>query len=529
MTVEEIIKKIKQEVKNKSKDESTNTEYINQESSPSSYNTQNIQETPLYTYAKKIGKYLQKKGLASFVSFIKRNLNLQRYSYTYNIDDFMQFEGELFIDNAYRIILNREADIASKYNYKTKLENNTITKKDIIISLYFSKEGKNSKIKIKNSKRLYILSKLKKIPLLGYTLRTFYMLIRLPKLIAQIEQTQIYNQKQTTQILNTKASTSDIKNLKTELNFINEESTKIEKLLNEESTRIEKLLHEEIIKINLGYKTLQRDMKLNLSSLNNSKQYIINIENDITNLIEEANKRLPNTLFNESEILSIVKEKDKSFDSFYVSFEDEFRGTKEDIKNKVKIYLPFVNKISEIKSDIKILDLGCGRGEWLELLKNDGYTNAKGIDLNSVMVSHSKKINLDVEEVDAVAYLKSLDNESLSIVTGFHILEHLPFEVLMSVFKESLRVLKKGGMIIFETPNPRNILVGSSDFYLDPTHINPIHPLTLKFIAKEVGFSNAKSYILDDEKLSDFDTLKFDNINDFINIGRDLSVIAYKQ
>jgi len=83
-------------------------------------------------------------------------------------------------------------------------------------------------------------------------------------------------------------------------------------------------------------------------------------------------------------------------------------------------------------------------------------------------------------------------------------------------------------MILFETPNPRNILVGSSDFYLDPTHINPIHPLTLKFLVEEVGFLRVDSLILSEEKLTNFDDLDFGDINDYINIGRDLSVIAYK-
>lgn len=438
--------------------------------------------------------------------------------YTYDINDFLKFEGELFIENAYRIILNREADIKSKNNYKKMLEENAITKKDIIISLLYSEEGKNSNIKIKNSKKLYIFSKLNKIPILGYALKTLYMLIRLPKLIAELENNQI----QTNKILNSKAYSSDIEVLKTELDLTNK------KLLEEQDIAKEEI-KVEINDIKRNLSSLKNDMKTNLSSLNNSKEYIINIENNISNLIEEANKRLPNSVFNEAEVSRIANEKDKSFDSFYVSFEDEFRGTKEDIKNKVRIYLPYVNQISKIKDDVKILDLGCGRGEWLELLKDDGFTNTKGIDLNSVMVSHSKKINLNVEEVDAVTYLKSLADQSLSIVTGFHIIEHLPFDVLMTVFKESLRVLKKGGMIIFETPNPKNILVGSADFYLDPTHINPIHPLTLKFIAKEVGFIDGKSYILDDVKLTNFDTIKFDDINDFINIGRDLSLIAYKQ
>lgn len=144
------------------------------------------------------------------------------------------------------------------------------------------------------------------------------------------------------------------------------------------------------------------------------------------------------------------------------------------------------------------------------------------------MVSFCKDIEQDVECIDVIRYLKSLNDESLSVITGFHIIEHLPFEVLMTLFAESLRVLKRGGMIIFETPNPRNILVGSSDFYLDPTHIKPIHPEALKFLVVQTGFYNVKSLILENDNLSNFDNLSFNDINDYINIGRDLVVIGYK-
>lgn len=236
-------------------------------------------------------------------------------------------------------------------------------------------------------------------------------------------------------------------------------------------------------------------------------------------------KRLPSKIFENEELLAIANQQDHNFDSLYVSFENQFRGSRKEIKNKLKVYLPFIN---DFNVDINILDVGCGRGEWLELLSETGYKNIKGIDLNQLMVSFCKDIEQDVECIDVIRYLKSLNDESLSVITGFHIIEHLPFEVLMTLFAESLRVLKRGGMIIFETPNPRNILVGSSDFYLDPTHIKPIHPEALKFLVVQTGFYNVKSLILENDNLSNFDNLSFNDINDYINIGRDLVVIGYK-
>lgn len=129
-------------------------------------------------------------------------------------------------------------------------------------------------------------------------------------------------------------------------------------------------------------------------------------------------------------------------DDFYIALEDKFRGAREDIISKLKIYLPLIEQVKSKINNAPILDIGCGRGEWLELLQNNGYQN-QGIDINRVMVEQCQKRELKVIEADAVEYLKSLPAESLAGITGFHIIEHLPFEVLLELFSETLRVLKK--------------------------------------------------------------------------------------
>jgi len=123
--------------------------------------------------------------------------------------------------------------------------------------------------------------------------------------------------------------------------------------------------------------------------------------------------------------------------------------------------------------DSPILDIGCGRGEWLELLKENNL-NARGLDLNQVMVRMCRDKGLNVEEGEALSFLKSLPDSSLGAVTGFHLIEHYGFEFLVKLLGEILRVLKPGGIVIFETPNPGNILVGSCNFYIDPTHNKPL-------------------------------------------------------
>jgi SAM-dependent methyltransferase len=173
-------------------------------------------------------------------------------------------------------------------------------------------------------------------------------------------------------------------------------------------------------------------------------------------------------------------------DGFYSAFEEEFRGSQAIIRERLKIYLPL---IAEQPGAIgaPILDVGCGRGEWLELLQESGY-NAIGIDINGAMVVQCQERGLNVQRHDVFEYLRSLPDNSLGGVSGFHIVEHLPFDRLVSLMAEAFRVVQPGGFVLFETPNPQNVLVGSFSFYLDPTHRNPIPFDVMRFLLRYSGF-----------------------------------------
>ena len=131
----------------------------------------------------------------------------------------------------------------------------------------------------------------------------------------------------------------------------------------------------------------------------------------------------------------------------------------------------------------RVLDIGCGRGEFLSLLKRNNIAT-RGIDLNGAMVQEAKALDLDVLEGDAIAYLRSLPDNSLAAITGFHIVEHISFKELVSLFDTANRVLMPGGLVLFETPNPENLVVGACTFNYDPTHNKPLPPDYLRFIAE---------------------------------------------
>jgi O-antigen chain-terminating methyltransferase len=177
--------------------------------------------------------------------------------------------------------------------------------------------------------------------------------------------------------------------------------------------------------------------------------------------------------------------------NFYKAFEDQHRGSRETIKSRLAVYMPFIQKIQEVYPNAAALDLGCGRGEWLELLK-DHQLSASGIDLDDGMLSACRSRGLDVQTGDAIAHLKSLPADSLSIVSGFHIAEHLSLGDLETLIKEALRTLKPAGLLILEAPNTENLVVGTSSFYLDPTHQRPLPSALLSFLVGYLGFTRSK-------------------------------------
>lgn len=175
--------------------------------------------------------------------------------------------------------------------------------------------------------------------------------------------------------------------------------------------------------------------------------------------------------------------------SLYSSFEERFRGAPEEISRRQAVYLPLLEKVRTLQSGAVILDIGCGRGEWLELLVAHGYP-AKGVELNAESVLECQTKGLDVVYGEVVEVLRSQPAGSFIAVTSFHMVEHLPFLSLMELLAEIYRVLVPGGVMVLETPNPENILVGACNFYLDPTHRAPIPAELLRFLTEQAGFSS---------------------------------------
>ena len=173
----------------------------------------------------------------------------------------------------------------------------------------------------------------------------------------------------------------------------------------------------------------------------------------------------------------------------YVQFERRFRGSPQEIKERQLDALRFVDSIAG--SPAPLLDLGCGRGEWLALLRDAGIT-AYGVDSSDAMVAEAVARGLDARCADALEHLENLQEGSLQAVSAFHFAEHVPLNIFARVLDAAALALRPGGLLLLETPNPTNLVVGSASFYLDPTHLRPLHPDLLGFLVETRGFTDVE-------------------------------------
>jgi SAM-dependent methyltransferase len=249
----------------------------------------------------------------------------------------------------------------------------------------------------------------------------------------------------------------------------------------------------------------------------------------LATLLMEARSRLPEP-FEQEQLEVFSTELKKIDDELYLAFEDKFRGTHEEIMNRVRVYLPTIQNAGAGTKEYPVIDIGCGRGEWLQLLKNENFI-AYGVDLNETMVEQCKNGGLKVTHADALEFLHNVHDVSVGAVTGFHIIEHLPTEVWRSVFREAYRVLKPGGVIIFETPNPENLIVGANTFYYDPTHLNPLPSPLVQFVAEQCGFTVEvlKLHPFEDVNFIRENTEVAGRVNHYFYGPRDYAVIGWKK
>lgn len=472
----------------------------------------------------------------------------------YHVNDLLGFHDEVFVRNAYKVILKREPDDSGMAHFLKNLRNGRYSKLDVLSALRFSSEGENVNVQIEGLGRGSVLRKMYRVPVAGYLLRLAVAVARLPVLITNFRRVESHSMAQLDRVAShvndavahlshemreqSKANRSHFESLQKQLNDLKgtvqlqidaiiREQEKFARNLSttqsELSERIDLTTHQAARHAaELQALKVQVDKQIDdlVERLQKSRMDVAQQETRLSRLLEGA-QVTPSAPVQQSH-----PEQDHLLDSLYYSLEDALRGTPEEIKEEVKVYLPVLQKAG-ISSDI--LDVGCGRGEWLEVLREGGL-QARGIDTNRILVQKCKELSLDVEEHEALSYLGSLSDGSLNAVTAFHFAEHLPLETLVKFLDEAGRTLKAGGLLILETPNPENLLVGSCNFYLDPTHKNPIPIPTMKLLVEARGFrceEVLKLHAISSTKIEVKDQLT-SHLNHFLYGPMNYAVIARK-
>lgn len=169
----------------------------------------------------------------------------------------------------------------------------------------------------------------------------------------------------------------------------------------------------------------------------------------------------------------------------YLLLENRFRGSEELIKSRVARYVDTCIEHS-VES---VLEIGCGRGELLEGLREKGI-NAQGIDLDAAMVGRCQEKGLNVLHGDGISYLEGQPDGVLGGIIAIQVVEHLRLQELQHLISLCARKVRAGGVVIFETINPQSVVALSSNYFRDPTHIWPLHSDTLSYLMQLGGLEN---------------------------------------
>lgn len=372
----------------------------------------------------------------------------------YVVADFLGYDDVAFIVNVYRAILLREPDEGAQVHLRS-LRAGLRTKVEILGAIRWSDEGESKGIHIDGLLLPYKLHEWRRLPVIGRFLHWGHALVRLHRneRVLDTHIAAVSGNLQHAQRLLTRTAAEQAVQIGSQARSIAVLPTRedVDALALQIETLGEKLAELQagpVPRVPVAATALQvpvRDVEMRTSAV------------------------------------------ESHLDQLYADFEDHFRGPQEQIRLRLQPYLKFISDVGAGTSNAPVLDLGCGRGEWLELLREAGL-KASGVDLNMLFIRECLRKELDVEFGDALSKLRSLPDASVGVVSLFHLAEHLDFASLIELIDEAQRVLVPGGGLIAETPNPENARVAQWTFYMDPTHRNPLPPQMLRWVVSARGF-----------------------------------------
>jgi SAM-dependent methyltransferase len=360
----------------------------------------------------------------------------------YTVEDLTGFTGGGFITHVYRCILKREPDETGRRVYFRLLASGARSKAEVVAAVASSREAQRAGITVRGAAAVLWRSRLLYVPVLGPLVHWLAVLANLRKIERQIRTAAWRDES------SRPPSPAEI--------LWKFEAAGMARRLDGLTLALRR-------SIDIGFRSAVAGSVL---------------RDEIAQLREFD---LPSIPFG----TGLSGARRRTLDALYLHFENRFRGAPEDIVERLSIYVHQLRHAGLVGR--VVVDIGCGRGEWLDLLRQNGF-EPHGVDSNTAMVEYCRARGLAASVGDGVERLASMDDASAGAVTAFHVVEHLSFLRIVKLFEEARRVIVPGGMLIVETPDPANVLVGSNTFYLDPTHRHPLPAPLLEFLARQYGF-----------------------------------------
>lgn len=405
----------------------------------------------------------------------------------YVLADFLGFDDQDFVDVVYRKLLRRSANDEGSRSYLAALRSGAVGKVEVVGSIRFSDEGRRHGVHVDGLLVPYRLHRWRRKRIVGWLLGMGMAVLRLPRLarrIERVEATAARESQEMGRLLN-----RGLAELQSHTDDLSRFAAMQQTHLEEQGAQLEAQ--------DAQLAALQGRIDEQRASMAELREWVDGDQRRLRSMLERLTVFLD--VSSRSASGGEVGQEPES-ERQYAAFEDAFRGERSLIKRRVAHYLGTLAAAGIAPGDTgTILDLGSGRGEWLEVLAEQGY-RGRGVDLNRGMLRASQERGHDVVEANAIDYLRTQDDDAFAAVTAMHLVEHIPHDALLELLDQALRILRPGGVLILETPNPENVRVGSYTFYMDPTHRNPIPPLLLQWAVQARGFENASIERLTDHR-----------------------------
>lgn len=438
--------------------------------------------------------------------FLKKIYKRLKHNQTVDVRPLLGLGYEEFVKACYEKVLLRDPDREGAYHHVNRLHNREISKLELIYEFARSGEGRQKGIKLRGRKIRYqslrFFRKSFRVPIVGRVFRFFYNLLGINRVINslvnwnraiearadKLEQMcgafERHIEALERRIEGLERCVEEERNIST--SFVSSYEDRMESLelnVRNNNTLLEK------------YEGLFKKQQTSIDQYGNDiDKMIVQVSNlkAATSSMKPAVAETNEEKQQDTNAGEAVLGADSYYSIDYFDFENRFRGSREHVKNVQRVYLPY------FKDCENVVDIGCGRGEFVELLAENGI-GIKGVDLYLPYVEYGKMNGLPVFHGDGIEFLKQ--QEQVDGIFVGQVVEHISVQQIIELCAVAYEKLTDGSYLIMETPNPTSLAIYTESFYRDPSHNKPVHPETLKYIVEKRGFSDVQILYTESSRL----------------------------